>query len=353
MATNWTYLPILKWKRGEQAALDKLETNEWANIVPLLELCPISAAPDTAALNAALPGYIQSVVNQIIKSVPDDQPVAIDTRYVSAGYSKQLDLMIVVVQRLKKALTNPILPVIHARHISLISSLSDSRMGVFASFEEIILRLATDEFESAQIDPLLGALAKVFKRKQIHVLLDQFAIVDKKPFDCFNALKPYLGAAAATTCASVTVAGGSFPVNLMGRKQGVTDLPRVEWQVWMQIQAEAEYKKFRYADYTVSNPTPMDEDVDPTKVNPSISLRYASDDFWRLYKGAGFKGAPAGVLRSLCKLLTTDPIYGGNGYSFGDTKYTEYANGGPKNGIPWTWRRDATNRHIVHTSKRL
>jgi hypothetical protein len=353
MATIWAYMPILKWKRGEQAALEKLSMKQWDKVVPLLELSPIGAAPDTAALNAALPGYVNNLADQINKYVPQDRPVVIDARYLSPGYSKQLDLTIVVVDRLRKKLTHPILPVVQAGHIGLISGLSATRLGVLESFDEIVLRLATDEFEAAQIDPSLAALAKVFKRKQIHLLLDQFAIVDKKPTDCFNALKPYLAAAAATTCASVTIAGGSFPVNLMGRKQGITDLPRVEWKVWLRIQGEADYEKFRYGDYTVSNPNPMDEDVDPKKVNPSISLRYASDDFWRLYKGAGFKGAPAGVLKSLCKLLTTDAIYGNTGYSFGDTKYMEYANGGPTNGIPWTWRRDATNRHIVHTTKQL
>lgn len=353
MATEWKYLPILKWKRGEQAALSKMIPAEWDNVVPLIELSPIDAAPDNASLNAALPTYVATVAAQITKSVPENHPVAIDTRYVASGYAKQLDVMIVVINRIKKAISNPVLPVIQAGHISLIPGLNATRSGTLRAFDEIILRMATDEFESAQIDPLLGGLAKVFKRKQIHLLLDQFAIVDKKPTDCFNALKPYLAAAAATTCASVTVAGGSFPVNLMGRKQGITDLPRVEWGVWLKIQNEADYEEFRYGDYTVSNPNPMDEDVDPKKVNPSISLRYTSDDFWRLYKGAGFKGAPAGVLKSLCKLLITDPIYGGVGYSFGDTKYTDYANGGPKNGIPWTWRRDATNRHIVHTTKQL
>ncbi|MGX9732493.1 beta family protein [Janthinobacterium aestuarii] len=346
-------MPILKWKRGEQAALGKLIQSEWDGVVPLLELSPISAAPDIAALNAALPNYVKDVADRITKSVPAEQPIAIDTRYVSAGYAAQLDLMIAVISRLRKIIENPILPIIQASHIGLIPGLTATRLNVLQSFDEIILRLPTSQFESAQIDPLLAELGKVIKRKHIHLLLDQFAIVDKKPADCFNALKPYLVAAAATTCASVTVAGGSFPVNLMGRKQGITDLPRVEWAVWVQIQGLVEYEQFRFSDYTVTNPNPMDEDVDPKKVNPSISLRYASDDIWRLYKGAGFKGAPASVLKSLCKLLTTDAIYSGAGYSFGDTKYMEYANGGPKNGIPWTWRRDATNRHIVHTTKQL
>lgn len=353
MATTWTYMPILKWKRGEQAALDKLTASEWDGVVPLLELCSIPAAPDTTSLSAALPSYVKDVADRILKSVPEEQSIAIDTRYVSTAYNAQLNLMIAILSRLCKLINHPIIPVLKAEHVGLLSGLTAPRLETLQSFDEIVLRVVTGQFESAQIDPALTELNKFIKRKQAHLLIDQFAIVDKQPADCFNSLKPYLAAAAATACASVTVAGGSFPVNLMGRKAGVTDLPRVEWKVWGQIQAVREYEHFRFADYTVSNPNPMDDEVDPTKVNPSISLRYASDEFWRLYKGTGFKGAPAGVLKSLSKLLTADAIYGGPGYSFGDTKYTDYANGGTTNGIPWTWRRDATNRHIVHTTKQL
>ena len=353
MTTLWKYMPILKWKRGEQAALSKLAPEEWRGVVPVLELNPIEAAPDANSLNAALGSYLNLVATQIEKSVPEDQLVFIDTRYVSTGYSKQLDLMIVVVSRLQKLVANPILPVLQASQVSMISSLTASRRQTLENFEGMILRLQIDQFEAAQVDPLLKAASETIKRKRIHLLLDQFAIVDKNPSDCFNALKPYLNAAISTKCASITYTGGSFPVNLTGRKKGITDLPRVEWKVWQQMNRDRTYENVRFGDYTVSNPNPMGEDVDPKKVNPSISIRYASDDFWRLYKDAGFKGAPAGVLKSLSKLLTTDSIYGGVGHSFGDTKYMEYANGGPKNGIPWTWRRDATNRHIVHTAKNL
>ncbi len=353
MTTDWKYMPILKWKRGERAALNKLTADEWGSVVPLLELSPIEAAPDTTALNAEISNYLDVLADQITKSVPGDQPLAVDTRYVSTGYTKQLDLMIVVCGRLLKLIPNPVIPVVQASQVSLISGLTANRIKTLSAFDEVVLRLPTGQFESGQINPSLAELGKVIKRQHIHLLLDQFSIVDKNPTDCFNAIKPYMTVATTTACASVTFAGGSFPVNLTGKKQGITDLSRVEWKVWVQIQNEGSHKKFRFGDYTVSNPNPMDEDVDPKKVNPSISIRYASNDFWRLYKGAGFKGAPAGVLKSLCKLLTTDPIYGGNGYSFGDTKYMEYANGGTKNGIPWTWRRDATNRHIVHTTKQL
>jgi hypothetical protein len=353
MTTNWAYMPILKWKRGERAALSKLDTAQWEGIVPLLELGAIEAAPDTAALSAALPGYIARVADEIIKSIPADQAIAIDTQYVSTGFARQLDLLLAVLTRLAKAVPNSIIPVIHAGQTDAVASLSATRLLAFQSFAEIMVRLDTDSFQASQVDPVLASVAKYVKRKQLHLMLDQFALVDKQYGDCFTSLQPYLAAAAATSCASVTVAGGSFPVNLTGKKQGVTDLPRVEWKIWQRVQAVADYKRFRFADYTVSNPKPMDDQVDPTKVNPSIAIRYTSDDFWRLYKGAGFKGAPGGTLMSLSKLLTTDAIYGGQHYSFGDKKYMEYASGAAKNGIPWTWRRDATNRHIVHTIKQL
>jgi Beta protein len=354
MATEWQYMPILKWKRGERDALRGLESAQWEGVVPLAELNPIGAAPDTASLRIALPAYVNDVADQIKKSVPEGLPVAIDTVYVSTGYPKQLNLLLAIYRRLQKLVPDhQVIPVVTANELNAIAALKETDSSALKGLDDVILRLRTDQFESAQVVPFIDALAKSVKRKNIHLLLDQFSIVDKKHQDCYLGLSPYLVAAASATCASVTVAGGSFPVNLTGKKQGYTDLPRVEWNIWRQIVASGEYLKFRYADYTVSNPNPMDEDVDPKKVNPSIAIRYASDNFWRLYKGAGFKGAPSGVLRSLCKLLLTDPIYGGKPYSFGDQKYSDYSTGSEKNGIPWTWRRDATNRHIVHTSNQL
>lgn len=353
MTSTWRYMPILKWKRGEQDALRYLEEKHWDGVLPLVELTPISAAPEVAALSAALPDYCAVVAAQLSKSAPDNQPVAIDSIYVSTGFSRQISLLLLICHHLQKKVDNTIIPVFRARWLDLLPALNATKTQQLKNFPELILRLRTDELEASQVGPSLKALADFVGHRNIHLVLDQFSLVDRQHSECLAALTPYLAAATAVSCASVTLAGGSFPINLTGKKQGVTNIPRVEWKIWTHVTQDGAFPKLRYADYAVTNPMPLEEDLDPKKMNPSIAIRYASDDFWRLYKGGGFKKGPAGELRALCKLLVTDSIYGGKAYSYGDGQYMAYSLGTDKNGIPWTWRRDATNRHIVHTITKL
>lgn len=353
MSNNWRYMPILKWKRGEQDALRYLKDEHWEGVTPLVELQPIGAAPDAASLNAALPGYVKKIAEQIIKSVPEGEAIAIDTVYVCTGFPKQANLMLSICKRLSRLIPHEIIPVVRAGWLDALPGLPPQLLEILKASPDVVLRFRTDSFAAAQVSPSVDALAKIVKKRRIHLLLDQFSLVDKLPADCVTAVTPYLVAATGIACASVTLGGGSFPVNLTGKKQGFTDIQRVEWKAWGQITKNQKYPELRYADYAVTNPTPLEEDIDPTKLNPSIAIRYASDGFWRLYKGRGFKSGARGELRALCKLLTSDPIYIDENYCYGDKQYMKKSTGDDKNGVPWTWRRDATNRHLVLTLNSL
>ena len=218
----------------------------------------------------------------------------------------------------------------------------------------VLLRLRSDQIESQQIQQLVADLVNIgIKRQDIHILIDQYSLVGRDPSECQVAINPYLIEAFAASCASVTLGGGSFPMTLTGIKAGFKDILRVEWGIWKLIAGLNEFTHLRYADYAVTNPAPL-PDIDPTKVNPSITIRYAINDHWHLLKGKGFKGASPGEYRSLCKLLISNgAVYSGKGFSFGDRKYFDAAHGGDKNGIPWTWRREATSHHIVFTANSL
>lgn len=67
MSSDWTYLPILKWKQGERRALRELTTKQWRGLVPLAELLAIDAAPDRTALRDALPAYLAKVEAEMEK----------------------------------------------------------------------------------------------------------------------------------------------------------------------------------------------------------------------------------------------------------------------------------------------
>lgn len=354
MEKYWKYLPILKWKKGEQFALKRLYEPQWDGLVPLLELEPMGSAPDAPSIRDVAPAYIKSLAKQIESSIPEDRMIAIDTRYACSSYAKQANLLFFIFNMINKEVPHYIIPTISASWVPLLATLPSPQLKTLSELDDVILRFRTDAIQADQVIPTIDELAKYVKRKRIHVVLDQFSLVEKKPADCVDNITPYIQEALKTVTAGVTVAGGSFPENLTGKKRGTTDIDRVEWKVWEQLQKDGFKAKIAYSDYTVTNPVRPPDDMDGAKVNPSISIRYAGPDFWRLFKGVQFKNVPnRGELKILCQLLTSEPVYSGSIFSHGDAQYAAYAIGPDTNGSPWTWRRDATNHHIALTASAL
>lgn len=349
MAKAWSYLPILKWKQGERIALREVTTAQWVGIVPILELPAVRAAPDIDSLRAALPGYIDKIAGDLSKAIPDTKPVAIDVRWVAPGYKKQARLLLVICRMIAKATGLNIVPTIS--ELMLVNDVAD--LVKFVDFDLVAIRIRVPAVDVVQIAPLVATAIKGgLTKKQIHLVLDQYSIVGGDPKGIFAATRPYIDAALPIGCASVTLAGGAFPVDLVGFKQGTYDIPRVEWKIWEMAKARKEYAELLYSDYAVTYPGPL-PDLDPRQINPSVAIRYAADGFWRLYKAGGFKRGAPNQYRGLCNLLLLDKIYAGATFSYGDKCYHEAARGLKGNGNPSSWRRDATSHHLVFTKSQL
>lgn len=344
----WNYMPILKWKQGEQLALRNLSPTQREKTLPLIELQPIDAAPDAKSLTKALPDYAAKVAGQISKSIPDQYSLCIDTSYLSPGYQRQINLLMNVIEFLQKHIKNEIFPVIHAKDIESIRLLSSVQRKPFENIKKIVLRIRTDLVEASQVAASIAAISGAgVDPSRIHLLVDQYSLVGRTVPDCLMQGKLHLDEALGSGCASLIISGGSFPVNLVGIPQGITNLPRIEWQVWKNLVSDTKYKDVIFSDYAVTNPAPIPE-IDPTQMNASIAIRYAGEDFWRIYKGRGFKSKVPGEYRNLCRLLVSDDIYSGAGFSYGDAQYYQKAStGNEKNGTPASWRKEATSHHIV------
>jgi hypothetical protein len=349
MTTDWKYLPILKWKLGERTAVRKMTMEQWTDIVVLIEPLPIDSAPDPASLRAALKPYVAKLSKEIAKAIPIEKPIAVDTRYVAPGYAQQLRLLMVVCGALQAASDRRVLPVLTEAMVAK----EAGELARHTNFEEVFLRININSIDPSQIQSLVELVCGADPRKRLlHLVLDQESIVNVEPPAQGAAVLPYLDAALSAGCASTTLAGGSFPVDLIGIKQGSTDLRRSEWEVWKRLSVLPEYSALRYSDYTVSNPAPIPQ-RDPKMINPSVAIRYAADGFWRVYKAGGFKKGKPNQYRSLCQLLLTDSIYSGAGFSWGDDCYEKAATAKLGNGNPSSWRRDATSHHLVWTASAL
>lgn len=346
---KWKYLPILKWKQGERIALSMLTQAQRAGVIPVLELPAINSAQDERSVRLALPAYLVKPVQEMNKTFNSEQTIGIDVRWVAPNHPKQIKLLDTICAELARHLNCRVVPVISESALwKDAASLTDMH-----DFGDYILRIQTPVAQPHQVDPLIKlALASGIKKRELHIVIDLFTIVREDPAIKHAAVTPYLDEAFAAQCASVTITGGSFPVNLMGLKQGVHDIPRVEWQVWQLLKGSAEYSGLRFGDYTVSNPGPL-PDLDPKQVNPSVQLRYTIDVDWRLYKAGGFKKGAKNQYQGLCNLLLGDPVYCGPPYSDGDDRYHKAAHAVIGNGNPSSWRRDATNHHLVFTGLAL
>lgn len=350
MATTWKYMPVLKWKQGERIALRNLTPLQWNDVTPLLELLPIIATPDAAGLRAALGPYLGKVGKELKAAIHEDVPLVIDIRYLAPAYAHQARLLKTVCEYLRKQTDRRVIPVITQ------ATLSDALAEVQALkvFDEFVVRIVSPFHNADAVTDIVKlCVGASLPKKSLHLMVDQFSIVGEAPAAKWTAIQPYLATAQASGCASTTLAGGSFPINLIGIKQGIHDLPRVEWQIWKLLRKQAGFAAIRYADYTVSNPA-LGPDVDPLQVNPSVAIRYAADGFWRLFKAGGFKKGAPNQYKNLSTILLGDPVYSGPTFSYGDKQY-EQAAINPKvgNGNPSSWRRDATSHHVVLTASAL
>jgi len=193
--TEWKYLPILKWKQGERIALRNLKGDQWDGIVPLIELQPIAAAPNFPSLQAALPDYLDKIAKDLAKALPDGTACAIDTRYVSTGYSKQAQLLYAVSLRLGKLTDRRVLPVITS---ALVQSEATQLERIAERFDECIVRIDTPSVDVAQVQPIIELVKDAFKNGTVHVVVDQFSLVGKDFKVMVAAIKPYLASQPRT-----------------------------------------------------------------------------------------------------------------------------------------------------------
>lgn len=349
MAT-WTYLPILKWKQGERIALRNLKSDQWSGIVPLIELMPIVSAPDTPALRKALPPYLTAIAKELEASFPEDGVLAVDVRHVSTEFPRKVVLLEAVCRRLQELSDRRIIPVLNDTVVVLEGETLDRLAD---KFDDVIVRFDVSSSGPSEIRPIVKIVKTALKPTMVHIVVDQVSLVGNDVKAAAARVKPYLDEALKSGGASVTLAGGSFPINLMGMKQGTRDIERVEWKIWTQLVKTADYQRVRFSDYTVTNPV-MPAGIDPKKMNPSVAIRYAADGFWRLFKAGGFKkSGKKNQYQALCQLLMGDDIYTGADYSFGDKCYEGAATARLGNGNPSSWRRDATSHHLVLTGRAL
>lgn len=336
------YMPILRWKRGEQQALQLLTTPDKLATRPLLEV--MSEALEDDDTDASY----DKLVKQLNKAWGSQSPVCLELGAFDA---------VVIAEIFDRARAADILAVPvtgvcrDAAHYAAVAAVARTdRRGV-------LLRVTPDEIAEVafaqDMDTALTALR--LKPSDVDVLVDAG----------FTHVTPQMNVTSQTFLAvglvsnvlglkpwrSVTYAASAFPDSLASIT-GSGTLPRAEWTIWKNVAARLGAQgNIIFGDYAVAHPI-----YSPVSYAGAANIRYTLEDVWLILRGRKVTGPQYGGFGqyvTLAQALVTSPNYSGPTFSWGDEYISECAAGTVSTGNMTTWRAVATNHHITFVLRQL
>ena len=335
------YVPVLKVKRGEKAALLALAPALRARITPLLEI--VERQPDKAA---TVSKHLDTAFKDLAASAAVFERVFLDAREIAAdGQSAALE----VFQRATAAGIQ-FVPVtgLH-RPADLLPALAHQARG-------LVLRLTRQEFEAGG----LTAEIQVFMAKYglahqgVDLVVDLGAVDDMVSAGVMALTTAFLADVPdIDQWRTLTVSGCAFPQSMGGVGTNSHALvERAEWLAWRDgLHANRQHilRLPSYSDCAIQYPTGV-EGFDPRIMAVSAAIRYALNEEWLLIKGESTRKTPPSIQFPQLAIQLVyghlNPHFDGAHHCSGCASMKAAADGAPRLGSAEAWRRLGTIHHL-------
>ncbi len=342
------YLPILKWKQGEQVALRNLTSDVKSNILPLLEVVGVSARTSGGPTKPVAEHLTHAAI-QMEKCWGTSAPLLLDTHLLSPEV--RIDGRSALVYTLGEAHARniPAVPVVSTTcGAAELRALAGSAATVGAAIREPLKNVVRASFPEA-LARTLRAL-KVCP-SQVDFVLDVGEVNEGNREVQAIAVEQALARLPSGDWRSLTVASAAFPVNLAGMRPGLHALARADFQLWESVSGLPQHPSF--GDYAIAHPEMPD--LDMSKVKVSASIRYTTPDAFVVARGrvvTDDRHGGYGQFNTLAGDLVNHAAFAGASFSWGDG-YIATCAGGGKTGSLTTWRQVGTNHHITMVVRQL
>jgi len=345
------FMPILKWKQGEQGAVKTLLASQKALLLPIAEIQDRLYDWKESEYKKAWDEVLDTVAVKTRNAWGRSHEIAIDLSnklpYLPSTAWKRLftKLWKEGVQAIPVITPSTDLPELNS--LKAVSKANDKNRW--------LLRYMIDP--GAVVLPKAADVASWFRSNvtligQPHKDMD--AVIDLGHVGGWDAKAVAEAVAAIVQAVSklgpwrhLTLASGAFPKNLAGFPKGTHQIHRDDWALFRAVRALAA-KAGRaplYGDYGVNHIDSFEGD--PRLLRMSANIRYTDWQHWAVFKAGAVQVFGYDQYIDLCKLLTALPVFMKKTFSTGDENYDEKAtNPAATPGNATTWRRDATNHHI-------
>lgn len=330
MFTSKHYVPILKWKRAEQVALEMLEERYKNHISPLIELVmpkPKSLFKDK---KKKIKKTVEELFNELIEvfrtnrifEIPDEiikywgsRPAFIDFSLLYTLSLKTESIKIIIENATKKgAVLIPIL------NLSDNEEIKKEIRNILKKYNHgVCFRIVAGDLQDT--NKLNNDLEHILQylnvtRDNIDLLVD--IKENGEAYDRYFNLSQEINGLGKWR--NFIFACGTFPENLKDCNIDEPKLiPRVEWIGWLSIRGNQIKRVPIFSDYTVRNPI-YNEKLQ--FYHSTSSIKYALENDWLILKGK--KKRFDIYLASAAELIKDQRFYK-EGFSYGDKFIAEKA----------------------------
>jgi len=275
------YVPVLKVKRGEKAALREIPPGLRLRISPLMEIVERTDKPTIAQhLDTAFKGLAESL--QLYsrcfldaREIASDGPAAAEEVFDRANSAGIVFTPVTGVTRTE-----------------------DVAAALKYSFHGIALRLTRKEFESGQLQAAVSGFLTNhgLKKEDIDLIIDLGPVDDLVTDGVIGLTNAFLADVPDhTQWRTFTISGCAFPSSMGGvDRNSYAFVERGEWLAWRNnlYARKAEIPRLpSYSDCAIQHPTGV-EGFDPRTMQVSASIRYTLADHWLLIKGESTRIVP-------------------------------------------------------------
>jgi hypothetical protein len=339
-ASEWHYMPVLKVKLGEKAALTKIAPVLRARILPLVEV--VVRKPEKS-----VDGHLDTAFAGLPEALRPYERCLLDAREIAPDGASAAEA---VFSRAAQAGLNFTAVTGLSRSADVAPALANKGNGV-------ALRLTREEFEAGGLGGRIGVFLDVhhLDAASIDLVVDLGAVDSLIPEGVANLAEEFLAAIPDHAAwRTFTLMGCAFPYSMrIVERNGHTIVERAEWKAWRDALHARRHEIARlpaFGDCGIQHPAGV-EGFDPKTMPTSAAVRYTLDEDWLLIKGQSTRSTPPSQqFPRLARRLVSGDLsahFAGCAHCAGCAGVSDASHGAPALGSLQVWRRLGTIHHIT------
>ena len=339
------YVPVLKIKRAEKAALAIIGGSHEDATTPLLEV--------VKRTDKSLSDHLDTTFEKLALSLTKTAGCFLDAKELAPDGDPGADKVF------SRATSEGIeyVPVVG------LTRKAGNAPAIHHGEGSVALRLTREELEAGGITAAITQFMKANKSREeaVDLVMDMGDVGQMVSIGVSGLASKFLHAVPNHAAwRTFTISGCAFPKSMGGvGKHSFLLADRSEWVCWR----DSLYKKRAslarlptFSDCAIQHSEGV-EDFDPVRMAASACARYAVNDWWLLVKGESTRKVRAGIQFPKIAKRVVNNVHGnhyqGIKHCAGCKSINDAANGAPKLGSPEAWRRLGTIHHVATVLKDL